>query len=86
MRKLWIKLTYWSVPCSSCKGTGICQTLQAGKPPSVPHSCCGDCERKTVPATEVPADFSGISGATATVGSGTMYRRPWAKEQVQKPV
>lgn len=85
IRRLWIRLTYWPVPCDRCNGTGICATLQAGKPPSVPHSCCGDCGRKIVDARDLPPGYSGVLNGRATVGDGIMWRRPWSRRQVVRP-
>ena len=85
-KRLWIRLTYWTVPCESCNGTGICCTLQAGKPPAEPHSCCGDCNRKIVPKNQVPEGFMSLPYEnTVTIGDGIMYRRPWSSRQVQRP-
>jgi len=58
------------IECPSCNGTGICATLQAGNPPAEPHSCCGDCNRITVPAQMVPEGFVPIHDGTAMIGSG----------------
>ncbi len=88
IRRLWIALTYWAVPCEDCNGTGICATLQNGQPPSRPHSCCGDCERKKVPVAEVPPGFADALNRKygyCIIGDGVMYHRPWSRRQVQKP-
>lgn len=81
LKKTWISLTYWEVPCDGCNGTGICAGVNSDKP----HSCCGDCDRITVAASNVPPDFAGIYNARATIGTGIMWRRPWSKRQVNKP-
>ncbi len=86
LRQLWIKLTYWPVKCPSCNGTGICTTLQAGAPPSVPHSCCGDCGRKRVPRSQVPDDFAPLSADPVTIGDGVLWRRPWSRDDVKRPL
>lgn len=86
LRRLWYRLTYWPVPCADCRGTGVCATTQAGAPPSVPHSCCGECGRKIVPASALPAGYSGVhKDGTAVVGDGVMWRRPWSRRQVRRP-
>jgi len=85
LRRLWIRLTYWRVPCEDCDGTGICRQNKS----THPHSCCGDCERKTVPLAAVPEGFLSETDrklGRAIIGDGIMWRRPWSKRQVRKPV
>lgn len=76
----WRWLTYWKVPCEGCNGTGIC----GGESSRYPHSCCGDCGRKLVDASTLPAGYSGVHNGRATVGDGIMWRRPWSRKQVQR--
>jgi hypothetical protein len=80
---LWRWATYWEVPCEGCDGTGLC----AAPGSKGPHSCCGDCDRKTVPAAGVPPGFRHLQDApTVLVGTGRMWIRPWAPlVQVKKP-
>lgn len=85
LRRIWIRFTYLPVPCESCNGTGICATLQAGRPPSRPHSCCGDCERKRVTQADVPPGFCDSLDEQPIIGDGIMWRRPWSKAQVVRP-
>lgn len=59
LKRMWIRLTYWSVGCDSCNGTGICTTTQAGRESLYPHSCCGECERVSVSLSDVPANWNG---------------------------
>ncbi len=84
LRQIWIRLTYWPVACSGCKGTGICLVNNPG-PPIEPHSCCGDCRRITVPRSEVPAGFTPPRYDPVTIGDGKMWRRPWSREEVLRP-
>lgn len=53
----------WLITCPDCNGTGICQTNNPG-PSKHPHSCCGDCDRIIIPATDarVPAGFVPLYG------------------------
>lgn len=83
LRALWDLLTYWPVACDGCAGTGIC----TGENATVPHSCCGDCDRIVVPARRVPSNFMGLmrNGSTAMVGTGVMWRRPWSRRQIKHP-
>lgn len=84
IRRLWLWLTYWPVPCESCNGTGIC----TGKTSKYPHSCCGDCRRKIVDWSAVPPGFDGSTASRKfrpLIGDGVMWRRPWSKRQVLRP-
>ena len=86
LRRLWIALTYWRVPCEVCHGTGICDGTLAGGRPSMPHSCCGDCGRRWVSRSTLPANFDGNERpGSALIGDGVMYRRPWSRRQTVKP-
>lgn len=82
LRRVWIRLTYWQVKCDGCAGTGIC----TGRNSQHPHSCCGECGRRSVPLSEVPPGFSPVLDGQATIGDGIMWVRPWApRRQVHRP-
>jgi hypothetical protein len=74
-------LGQWRVICPVCKGTGICQSPGC----RWPHSCCGDCKRKRVPWSSVPADFDGknhneyqrISPDGVLIGVGWVWGSFW---------
>jgi hypothetical protein len=86
LARLWVRLTYWRVPCETCKGTGLCEGTLAGGPPSMPHSCCGDCGRRWVPRETLPAGFDGNERpGQALIGNGVMFRRPWSRRQTERP-
>jgi hypothetical protein len=68
----------FTIPCPDCKGTGICATTQMGRPPSEPHSCCGDCDRRLVPSDAVPAGFFGArDGERVIIGTGILHVGFW---------
>jgi hypothetical protein len=81
LRRLWIRLTYLPVPCEVCNGTGICARQNAARP----HSCCGDCKRKRVTQADVPPGFCDSPDERPLIGDGIMWRRPWSREQVERP-
>lgn len=66
----------FSIPCPDCEGTGICTTTQAGMPSATPHSCCGDCDRRFVPAGSVPKGFLVLDGK-AVIGTGRIEVKFW---------
>ncbi len=82
LRKLWHAWTWRPVACDGCGGTGLCATLQDGKPPTEPHSCCACSGNTWVPRDRVPAGFKGNErGDMVFIGNGVAWRRPWSSTQ-----
>jgi hypothetical protein len=71
--RLVLGLGRWRVVCPDCGGTGICKREGSRHP----HSCCGDCDRRLVPRSAVPDDFSPDHLSNVLLGTGWIWGSFW---------